>query len=99
MRPIEIPGDRESLLVLFGRALSLNLFLIETRGTTIAFAEEIGQIMLCFMQEKQVCNAQKFASLIEGFHQTAIDIRRKLEAFSQEETIGVSAPPPLVDFV
>lgn len=77
---MEIPATgTEDLLELFTRALSLNMFTQQTRGTTIAMAEETGQIMLCFMQEKDTCDAHKFSAILEGFYETVQDIRQKLE--------------------
>jgi len=77
---LEIPGDQEAMLKLFAACLSLNLFLVETRGTTIALAEELHQIMLCFMEEKECCDETRFAAQFQGFYETALAIREKLEA-------------------
>lgn len=82
---VEMPGDRDTMLKLFARALSLNLFLVETRGTTIALAEELHQVMLCFMEEKDRCDQIRFATQFQGFYETALDIREKLQAMAQTD--------------
>ena len=79
---LDVPRDQEKMLVLFAKALSLNLFMVETRGATIGFAEDIGQLMLCFMQEKQGCDEDRFASILKGFYDTVVAIRENLAPFN-----------------
>lgn len=76
---MEIPADQDLALMLLANALSLNLFMIETRGATIAVAEDIGQVMICFMQEKESCDEKRFSAIIEGFYETARNIRQRLQ--------------------
>ena len=94
----DIPGDRDNMLKMFGRALSLNLFTVETRGATIGFAEELGKLMLSLMQEKEGCDEQRFAAILKDFHETAAAIRNRLE-----KTVDIEVPQgssrQMMDFV
>lgn len=75
---MELPSDRDTRLMLMAYALSLNLFTYETRGATIALAEDTGYIMICFSKQKEFCDEKRFASIIENFYETVLDIRHKL---------------------
>lgn len=90
----ELPGDKDKMLVLFARALSLNLFTIETRGATIGLAEDLGQLMLCFMQEKETCDEERFAAILQGFHETLIALRKNLGSFVEDGDSREEVLPP-----
>lgn len=90
---LELPPDQEKMFELFAKALSLNLFMVETRGSTIGLAEDIGQLMLCFMQEKQGCDEDRFASILKGFYETVVDIRKNLSSFVDTDDHLTSSLP------
>ena len=68
-----------SELDLCKRALSLNLFQVETAGATLALDEKIGEIVMCLVHPIEGMTSVRFQSVLNNFLATAIGLREKLQ--------------------
>ena len=68
-----------SELELCKRALSLNLFQVETAGTTLALDEKTGEIVMCLLHPIEGMTSERFQNVLNNFLVTAISLREQLQ--------------------
>ncbi|CAM2009680.1 CesT family type III secretion system chaperone [Acanthopleuribacter pedis] len=60
------------------KVLSMNLFMQETRGATIACDEQAGELVLCHNQAVEGCDLTLFQNILQNFSRTAETVQNQL---------------------
>lgn len=87
---MSIPGQSNGGF--FMKVLSMNLFMQETRGATIACDEQAGELVLCLNQSLEGCDLTLFQNILQNFARTAQTVHGRL-AQMEVETQPLAGPP------
>ena len=87
---------------IYFKALSLNLFMQDTRGAAVALDDQAGELVLCYSHQIEGCEFTVFQNVIQNFVETTETMKGHLKlmeqneqnpAVTQHQAMSFGAPP------